>query len=90
VWTACALRLRQFDALEPFHAEPALSDDQAHGAAVRHCFELVPRRGSLISFAVITAMFAVMFKWLPDTDVEWRMCGSARPLPLRCSSSANS
>lgn len=28
--------------------------------------------GSLISFAAITAMFAVMFKWLPDTDVEWR------------------
>src|SRR5262249_25710732 len=28
--------------------------------------------GSLISFAAITAMFAVMFKWLPDTDVAWR------------------
>jgi membrane protein len=28
--------------------------------------------GSLISFAVITAMFAMMFKWLPDTEVEWR------------------
>jgi membrane protein len=28
--------------------------------------------GSLISFAAITAMFAVMFKLLPDTDVEWR------------------
>jgi membrane protein len=28
--------------------------------------------GSLISFAAITAMFALMFKWLPDTDVEWR------------------
>jgi membrane protein len=27
--------------------------------------------GSLISFAAITAMFALMFKWLPDTDVEW-------------------
>ena len=28
--------------------------------------------GSLISFAAITAMFAAMFKWLPDTRVEWR------------------
>jgi len=28
--------------------------------------------GSLISFAAITAMFAVMFKLLPDTEVEWR------------------
>jgi membrane protein len=27
--------------------------------------------GSLISFAAITAMFAMMFKWLPDTEVEW-------------------
>ena len=28
--------------------------------------------GSLISFAAITAMFAAMFKLLPDTRVEWR------------------
>ena len=28
--------------------------------------------GSLISFAAITVMFAVMFKLLPDTEVEWR------------------
>jgi len=28
--------------------------------------------GSLISFAAITTMFAAMFKWLPDTVVEWR------------------
>ena len=28
--------------------------------------------GSIISFAVITAMFAIMFKLLPDTEVEWR------------------
>lgn len=28
--------------------------------------------GSMISFAAIAAMFAMMFKWLPDTDVEWR------------------
>jgi membrane protein len=28
--------------------------------------------GSLISFAAITGMFAVMFKLLPDTEVEWR------------------
>jgi membrane protein len=28
--------------------------------------------GSLISFAAVTAMFAMMFKLLPDTEVEWR------------------
>jgi membrane protein len=28
--------------------------------------------GSIISFAVITAMFAIMFKLLPDTKVRWR------------------
>jgi membrane protein len=28
--------------------------------------------GSLISFVVITVLFAMMFKWLPDTPVEWR------------------
>jgi membrane protein len=28
--------------------------------------------GSLISFCVVTAMFAMMFKWLPDTPVRWR------------------
>jgi membrane protein len=28
--------------------------------------------GSLISFAVITVMFAIMFKLLPDIQVEWR------------------
>ena len=28
--------------------------------------------GSFISFVAITAMFAIMFKLLPDTDVEWR------------------
>ncbi len=25
-----------------------------------------------ISFAVITFLFALMFKWLPDADVQWR------------------
>jgi membrane protein len=28
--------------------------------------------GSLVSFAVIMMMFAMMFKWLPDTPVRWR------------------
>ena len=28
--------------------------------------------GSVISFAAITVMFAMMFKLLPDTEVEWR------------------
>jgi membrane protein len=28
--------------------------------------------GSLVSFGMITLVFAMMFKWLPDTDVAWR------------------
>jgi len=28
--------------------------------------------GSLVSFAAICLLFAMMFKWLPDTEVEWR------------------
>ena len=28
--------------------------------------------GSAASFAVISVLFAMMFKWLPDTRVEWR------------------
>jgi membrane protein len=28
--------------------------------------------GSLLSFGAITLMFALMFKWLPDTPVVWR------------------
>lgn len=28
--------------------------------------------GSLISLVAITFIFAMMFKWLPDADVEWR------------------
>jgi membrane protein len=33
---------------------------------------LLQASGSVISFAVITVMFAVMFKLLPDTEVRWR------------------
>ena len=28
--------------------------------------------GFLVSFAVISLLFALMFKWLPDADVKWR------------------
>ena len=28
--------------------------------------------GSLASFVIVAALFAMMFKWLPDTPVEWR------------------
>jgi membrane protein len=28
--------------------------------------------GSLVSFTVITLLFAMMFKWLPDAHVDWR------------------
>jgi membrane protein len=33
---------------------------------------LVLLGGSALSFAIITVMFAAMFKWLPDTPVAWR------------------
>jgi membrane protein len=26
----------------------------------------------LVSFAVVTVLFAMMFKWLPDVSVAWR------------------
>jgi membrane protein len=25
----------------------------------------------LLSFAVVSLLFAMMFKWLPDTDIAW-------------------
>jgi membrane protein len=28
--------------------------------------------GSVVSFAIITLMFAAMFKWLPDAKIDWR------------------
>jgi membrane protein len=28
--------------------------------------------GSAVSFGMITLLFAMMFKWLPDTHVAWR------------------
>jgi membrane protein len=28
--------------------------------------------GFVVSFAVVSALFVLMFKWLPDADVEWR------------------
>jgi membrane protein len=28
--------------------------------------------GFLVSFAVISLLFALMFEWLPDAEVEWR------------------
>jgi membrane protein len=28
--------------------------------------------GSMVSFGIITSLFAMMFKWLPDTSVWWR------------------
>ncbi len=28
--------------------------------------------GWLVSFVLVTLLFAMMFKWLPDTDVTWR------------------
>jgi membrane protein len=28
--------------------------------------------GSVVSFGFVTVLFAMMFKWLPDTDVDWR------------------
>ena len=34
--------------------------------------ELLQPIGFAASFAVITGLFAMMFKWLPDARVEWR------------------
>ena len=28
--------------------------------------------GSAVSFGLVTVLFAMMFKWLPDTPVDWR------------------
>ena len=28
--------------------------------------------GSLVSFVAVTFIFAMMFKWLPDAQVDWR------------------
>jgi membrane protein len=28
--------------------------------------------GSLVSFGFVTVLFAMMFKWLPDAEVDWR------------------
>ena len=36
------------------------------------CRRLHCSAGFAASFAVISLLFAMMFKWLPDTKVEWR------------------
>ena len=36
------------------------------------CRRLLQIAGFAASFAVISLLFAMMFKWLPDTKVEWR------------------
>jgi membrane protein len=28
--------------------------------------------GSMVSFGFVTVLFAMMFKWLPDAEVDWR------------------
>ena len=33
---------------------------------------LMQATGFVVSFGVISVLFAMMFKWLPDTRVEWR------------------
>jgi membrane protein len=32
----------------------------------------------VLSFVVVTLLFATMFKVLPDAKIAWPMCGSAR------------
>ena len=32
----------------------------------------------LVSLAVVTLLFAMIYKLLPDTPIRWGMCGSAR------------
>jgi uncharacterized BrkB/YihY/UPF0761 family membrane protein len=49
----------------------------ALGAAGKYVARYLPEAalqiaGFAASFAVISLLFAMMFKWLPDTKVEWR------------------
>jgi uncharacterized BrkB/YihY/UPF0761 family membrane protein len=49
----------------------------ALGAAGKYVAPYLPEAalqiaGFAASFAVISLLFAMMFKWLPDTKVEWR------------------
>ena len=46
--------------------------------------------GFAVSFLVIAALFAMMFKWLPDADVRWGDVGSALWSRDCCSRSASS
>jgi membrane protein len=46
--------------------------------------------GFLASFAVIAVLFAMMFKWLPDTPIAWRDVWLARSSAPRCSKWENS
>jgi membrane protein len=46
-------------------------------AFTRHFGTFIPEplmqaAGFLVSFAVVSALFTLMFKWLPDADVDWR------------------
>jgi membrane protein len=46
-------------------------------ASTKHVGTFIPEvalqaAGFLVSFAVISLLFAMMFKWLPDAEVEWR------------------
>jgi len=46
-----------------------------HGVLTRHlplAGRLLPALNFVLSFGVITALFAMMFKFLPETEMEWR------------------
>jgi uncharacterized BrkB/YihY/UPF0761 family membrane protein len=36
--------------------------------------------GSVVSFGVISMLFAMMFKWLPDANITWRCGGHRSPI----------
>ena len=44
----------------------------------------------IVSLAILTALFAMLFKWFPDTEIAWRdVLPGAAPRPF-CSTSASS
>jgi len=62
----------------------------ALGAAGKYVAPYLPEAalqiaGFAASFAVISLLFAMMFKWLPDTKVEWRDVWLGAVLTAVCS-----
>lgn len=52
-----------------FTAALSAADKVATGYLPSPTWQIV---GSLVSFLLVTVLFAMMFKWLPDAEVDWR------------------